>query len=618
MDSGNFSKANIFTHVYNKNEVVIPPENSRKKVLINAILTIIVGAVGYYVMLPAFNLKDIKLYFWLGLIAISYPIFSFITSKALMRPEYLPYVKKNTLIPGAIICVIVLFVVVGALVSSVFFRAKDFSQIITVKEAKFSDEFKELDFKSVPMLDEESAKNLGGKQLGELSEYVSQYEDAEDYTQINYNGKPVRVTTLKYANIIKWFTNREQGIPAYMIVDMSTQKVEVVKLKDKGMENIKYTPNEHFGRYLPRHLRFQYPTYLFGDATFEIDDKGTPYWVCPRIDFKVGLFGGSDVIGVALVDATTGESKYYDIETINSKAELQWIDRIYSSELICEQFNYFGQYSGGFWNSILGQKDVKVTTEGSNYIALNDDVYMYTGVTSVTSDDSIIGFILTNQRTKDTKFFKQSGANEASAQQSAEGKVSDYGYTATFPLLMNIGNEPTFFMALKDAKGYVKMYSLVNVEQSQKAVASVKLVDCLQSYYNEMGIKGDAKEELEKLSLLDVVTDNKDDTKTENITAQGIITDIRSAVADGNTYYHIKLDSYDVWFKIAYKDSDDVLYLNNGDTVTFTVDKQYEEDLKTAGETIEVISLAEGIEETETEQEDTTEPTVTEPVTIPE
>ncbi len=570
MDAGNFNMPGGFAHIYNKDEVVIPPEKAGKKTVINIILSVIVAAVGYYVMLPAFNLKDIKLYFWLGLVAVSYPVFSFITSKALMRPEYMPYVKKNTLIPGTIVCILVAFVVVGSLVSSVFFRAKDYSEIITVEESNFTEEFEELDFNSVPMLDEESAKNLGGKQLGELSEYVSQYEDAENYTQINYKGKPVRVTALRYANVIKWFTNRSQGVPAYMVVDMSTQKVDVVKLKDLGMENIKYSPYEHFGRLLQRHLRFEYPTYLFDEqATFEIDDTGRPYWVCPRMDFTVGLFGGEDVIGVVLVDATTGESQYFDIETAKSDAKLQWIDRIYSSKLISQQYDYFGQYKNGFFNSILGQKDVKITTQGSNYIALNDDVYMYTGVTSVTADDSIIGFILSNQRTKETKFFKQSGATEYSAQQSAEGKVQQYGYKATFPLLMNIGNEPTFFMALKDNDGYVKMYSLVNVEQSQKAVAAEKLVDCLQAYYNEMGIEGDAKEELDK-HVGDIDIDGSG-TQSEKITAEGVITDIRSAVLDGNTYYYIKLDKYDAYFSISAKKSNLAVILNKGDTVKLTV-----------------------------------------------
>ncbi len=570
MDSGNFNMPGGFSHIYNKDEVVIPPEKSGKKVAINIILSIIVGAIGYYTMLPAFNLKDIKLYFWLGLIAFSYPVFSFFTSKALMRPEYMPYVKRSSFVPGIIICILVVFVVGGSLVSSVFFRAKDFSEIITVEEGEFTEKFSELDFDSVPMLDEQSAKKLGGRQLGELSEYVSQYEDAEYYTQINYKESPVRVTTLRYANIIKWFTNRDQGIPAYMIVDMSTQKVDVVKLKDLGMENIKYSPSEHFGRLLQRHLRFNYPTYLFEEtATFEIDDTGRPYWICPRMDKTIGLFGGDDVIGVVLVDATTGECEYYDIETAKTDKNLQWIDRIYSSTLISQQYDYFGQYSGGFWNSILGQKDVKITTQGSNYIAIDDDVYMYTGVTSVTADDSIIGFILSNQRTKETTFFKQSGATEYSAQLSAEGKVQQYGYDATFPLLLNIQNEPTFFMALKDTEGLVKMYSLVNVEQFQKVVVGTKLVDCLQAYYDEMGIDRDAAADLDE-HVTDIDIDGSGN-QSEKITAEGVITDIRSAVLDGNTFYYIKLDKYDAYFSISAQKSNLAVILNKGDTVKLTV-----------------------------------------------
>jgi len=570
MDSGNFNMPGGFSHIYNKDEVVIPPEKSGKKVAINIILSIIVGAIGYYTMLPAFNLKDIKLYFWLGLIAFSYPVFSFFTSKALMRPEYMPYVKRSSFVPGIIICILVVFVVGGSLVSSVFFRAKDFSEIITVEEGEFAEKFSELDFDSVPMLDEQSAKKLGGRQLGELSEYVSQYEDAEYYTQINYKESPVRVTTLRYANIIKWFTNRDQGIPAYMIVDMSTQKVDVVKLKDLGMENIKYSPSEHFGRLLQRHLRFNYPTYLFEEtATFEIDDTGRPYWICPRMDKTIGLFGGDDVIGVVLVDATTGECEYYDIETAKTDKNLQWIDRIYSSTLISQQYDYFGQYSGGFWNSILGQKDVKITTQGSNYIAIDDDVYMYTGVTSVTADDSIIGFILSNQRTKETTFFKQSGATEYSAQLSAEGKVQQYGYDATFPLLLNIQNEPTFFMALKDTEGLVKMYSLVNVEQFQKVVVGTKLVDCLQAYYDEMGIDRDAAADLDE-HVTDIDIDGSGN-QSEKITAEGVITDIRSAVLDGNTFYYIKLDKYDAYFSISAQKSNLAVILNKGDTVKLTV-----------------------------------------------
>ncbi len=571
MDSGNFNMPGGFSKFYDKDEVVIPPENKGKKIIINIVLTLIVAALGYYFMLPAFNLKDEKFYFFLGLIAVAYPVFNFITSRALMRPEYMPYVKKSAFVPGIIICLLVVFMVGGSLVSSVFFRAKDYSQLIKVEEGVFTEEFSELDFDSVPMLDEESARKLGGRQLGDLSEYVSQYEDAEDYTQINYKESPVRVTTLKYANIIKWFTNREQGIPAYMIVDMSTQKVEVVKLKELGMENIKYSPSEHFSRLLSRHLRFEYKTFLFDEPTFEIDDTGRPYWVCPRIDKTIGLFGGDDVIGVVLVDATTGESVYHDIEAVKTEESLQWIDRVYSSTLISQQYDYYGQYSGGFFNSILGQKDVKITTDGSNYIALNDDVYAYTGVTSVTSDNSIIGFILTNQRTKETTYFKQSGATEYSAQLSAEGKVQQYGYNATFPLLLNIQGEPTFFMALKDTEGLVKMYSLVNVEQFQKVVVGTKLVDCLQSYYDEMGIDRNAANDLQNHSNnIDVDGSGHQD---EKVTIEGTVTDIRSAVLDGNTFYYIKLDTNEAYFSISAKNSNIAIVLNKGDKVKITAEK---------------------------------------------
>ncbi len=561
---------NGFGKIFGKNDVVIPPENAGKKIVINILLTLVVAAAGYYFMLPAFNLKDLRLYFYIGLVAISYPVFSFFTSRALTRPEYVPYVKKRSVISAIIIAVVILFVMGGLLVSSVFFRAKKYSKIITVDDGNFSEKFNELDFDSVPMLDELSAQKLGGRQLGELSEYVSQYEDAQYYTQINYKNSPVRVTTLRYANIIKWLTNTSQGIPAYMVVDMSTQKVDVVKLTDLGLDNIRYTPAEHFGKLLKRHLRFNYKTYLFDEPTFEIDDAGCPYWVCARIDKTVGLFGGDDVVGIVLVNATTGECQYYDIETAKTDKSLQWIDRIYSSNLIATQYNYYGQYSGGFWNSILGQKNVKVTTEGCNFIAIDNDVYMYTGVTSVTSDDSIIGFILSNQRTKETTFFKQSGATEMSAASSAEGKVQQYNYESTFPLLLNIKGEPTFFMALKDTEGLVKMYSLVNVEQFQKVVVGTKLVDCLQNYYDEMGIQSNAAKDLAaKGTDIDTgANTGAEETATEKFS--GIITDIRSAVLDGNTFYFIKLDASECYFSISASTNQNAVILNKGDKVVIT------------------------------------------------
>ena len=246
------------------------------------------------------------------------------------------------------------------------------------------------------MLDADSAQRLGSRKLGELADMVSQFEILPTYTQINYQGRPVRVTSLAYGDIIKWFTNRSEGLPAYLIIDMVTQEAEVVRLS----EGMKYTTAEHFGRNLYRHLRFHFPTMMFAQPVFEIDDEGTPYWVCSRVVKTIGLFGGTDIQGAVLVNAITGESTYYAYEDVPS-----WVDRVYASDLIMQQYDYYGLYQNGFLNSIFGQRDVTQTTEGYNYIAINDDVYMYTGVTSVTSDQSNIGFLLSNQRTKETFFY---------------------------------------------------------------------------------------------------------------------------------------------------------------------------------------------------------------------
>ena len=319
-------------------------------------------------------------------------------------------------------------------------------------------EVEEISYDQIPMLDKDSAEKLGNRKLGELSDMVSQFEVAEEYTQINYKGRPVRVTPLRYGDWIKWFNNRSEGLPAYLIIDMVTQNVEVVRLE----QGIRYTTAEHFGRNLYRYLQFHYPTYIFDKPAFEIDEDGDPYWVCPRIRKTIGLFGGTDINGAVLVNAVTGEHQYYDAKDVPD-----WVDHVYTADLIVQQYDYHGTYIHGFINSLFGQRDVTVTTDGYNYIAIGDDVYMYTGITSVVSDQSNIGFILSNQRTKETRFYSVAGAEEYSAMDSARGQVQQMNYTATFPLLLNIADQPSYFMALKDAAGLVKMYAMVNVSQYQ-------------------------------------------------------------------------------------------------------------------------------------------------------
>ena len=254
--------------------------------------------------------------------------------------------------------------------------------------------------------------------MGSMADMVSQFEVADDYTQINLNDVPVRVSPLKYAGFIKWFTNQSDGIPGYMQIDMTTQNTELVRLD----QPIKYSKGEYFNRNIYRHLRFKYPTYIFDNINFEIDDQGTPWWICPVKEYTIGLFGGQTIGRVVLCNAQTGECLDMAVEDVP-----QWVDKVYSAEMLTQFYDYYGTLKHGWLNSVLGQKDCLKTTDGYNYLAINDDIWVYTGVTSVTSDQSIVGFVLMNQRTKETKFFSVTGAGEASAMVSAEGQVQDLG-----------------------------------------------------------------------------------------------------------------------------------------------------------------------------------------------
>ena len=458
------------------NKTVMPetPKGSTwKKVLASLLVSLVVAGVAYYLMLPALNFKAMELYIYLGVVIMSYIAAFGVLSKAYFRPEYMEYAKNKVKIPIALILVLVAIVAVGSLVGAEVFRAKDYAKLIDVKEGDFADEIAEVDFNSVPRLDKDSSNMIATRALGELSDYVSQFVVNSYYsTQINYKGTPVRVQSLDYGDIFKWLKNTKEGIPAYIIVDMTTQKAETVRLED-GM---KYSPAEHFNEYLLRHVRFKYPSLMLGDPSFEIDETGRPFWIVPVLDKTIGLFGGTDVQGAIIVDSINGDTTLVSTsldkntklptDKFVTDKEFQWLDQVYSATIVNQQYNYYGKYNNGFINSIIGQENVRVTSQGYNYLALNDDVYMYTGVTSISSDQSIIGFVLINQRTKEAVYYKQAGALEETARTSAQGKVQQYGYRATFPILLNVSGEPTYFMALKDSSELVKMYAMVNVEQS--------------------------------------------------------------------------------------------------------------------------------------------------------
>jgi len=516
-----------------------------KQRFLTILLTLLVGLGYFYFRLPAINLQDRSFYGFFFAMAATYCVLRLIFGGAALKnaqpKEMLREVKRVALVPAICCLALAAIFVVGLVISSPILRARSFAQILTVEHSDFAEDVREVNFGQIPMLDAVSAARLGNRTLGELADVVSQFEVAPNYSQINLNGRPVRVAPLVYGDVIKWFNNTSQGLPGYIIVDMVTQQAEVVRL-EQGM---RYSPSEFFFRNINRHLRFQYPTFMFGDPVFEIDENGTPYWVAPRIVKRVGLFGGTDVAGAVLVNAITGESNYYPLTEIPT-----WVDRVFSAALLTQQYDWHGTLSGGFLNSILGQQGVTRTTAGFNYIAMDDDVYLYTGITSVGTDASIVGILLVNQRTRQATFYSVAGADERAAMASAEGLVQDLRYNATFPLLLNIADQPTYFIALKDAMDIVRMYSMVNVEQSQIAVVA------------------ETVEETERLYRAALLRQNIiHEEQVYGTYELGTIAEIRTAVIDGNTHFFIRLERDQTFYIITAAQSPEVVLLNEGDRI---------------------------------------------------
>ena len=521
--------------------------NAFTRTLINLGVTLLFGLGYFYFELPALNFHAEEFYVFVFLLCAVYCVCAVLTSgfQGEGVKGYFGFVKKQCTIPFLVLVALIAAIIIGGLTSWVVIRAGSYSKLLSIKDGDFASEVEEISYNQIPMLDEDSAARLGSRKLGELADMVSQFEILPSYTQINYQGRPVRVTSLAYGDLVKWFTNRSAGLPAYLIIDMVTQEAEVVRL-DEGM---KYTTAEHFGRYLPRHLRFHYPTYMFADPVFEINEEGEPYWVCPRMVKTIGLFGGTDIQGAVLVNAVTGESQYYE-EVPN------WVDHVYDANLIMEQYDYYGMYHNGFINSIFGQRDVTHTTEGYNYIAIGDDVYMYTGVTSVTSDQSNIGFILSNQRTKETHFYSVAGATEASAQASAMSQVQQMRYVATFPLLLNIADQPTYFMSLKGEDGLVKMYAMVNVQQYNIVETGGTVAECEANYRRALADSG-------------LISDgDAEAVPSDQEEISGAIAEIRTAVLDGNSYYFLRLEGQDTFYAVNAAENPLAVILNAGDQVT--------------------------------------------------
>ena len=531
-------------------------KNKRKKnksngILIGIIITLLYLGIAYYAFHPAIDIHNFGFYVFIApaicIILLTQTIFTDAIEIENMQTGHITVQNRGVAKLWLIVPIYILIMILLMIVNSPMFNAKKYYQRIEIDTSKsFQENIEEVDFNKLPLLDKSSSQKLGDRVMGGMSELVSQYDVSNEYTQINYNDEIIRVTPLEYNGTIKWLTNRKKGITGYITVNSTTGKAKLVKL-EKGL---KYAPSALFNENLYRKLQFQYPTKNFDAINFEIDNDGNPFWIASVIKYH-GIGQRREVTGVVIFDPTNGKSKYYSLDKVP-----RWVDHVYEADLILEQVNNWGAYKNGFFNSIFTQRDVVATTTGYNYLAYNDDVYLYTGITSVLTDESNIGFILTNMRTKETNFYSVSGAEEYSAMESAKGQVQQMNYTSTFPLLINLNGKPTYLISLKDNAGLVKMYAFVDVVDYQKVVVtdvSKGIQTAAENYLNELG----------------------DDTTIASKLSKTIhVNDLKEAIIDGNTYYYF-VDEDGQKYKVSIKENKNLLpFIKNGDTVKIEYAKE--------------------------------------------
>lgn len=491
--------------------------------IVGAVCCALVGLLYYYVVLPPINLHSVATWSFFVVLIIAFAVPFGILSA--MKTVIAKVGKKKSEVRVAptvkvlliLMCVPIAVCIIGGIASSTFFNAHRYASVITVEEAVFEEDMPETtNVTNIALMDSDSARIIGNRTLGSLSDVVSQYEAGYTYNQINYNGAPKKVTSLEYVDFFKWMGNRKSGIPGYIMVDPVNNNASYEKLE----KPIKYVSSAYFNDKLERRLRFSYPTKIFGSFSFEIDEEGDPYYVVSCLKPRVGLFGAMDVNEVIIFDPCTGDSEIYPVSDVPS-----WVDEVYDGNLAMNKYNWHGMYSGGYWNSIVGNKDCKTTTDDFGYIAIGDDVWYFTGVTSITSDESNIGFIITNARTGEYKFYPVVGAEEYSAMAAARGEVQEKGYEASFPSLINVSGKATYILVLKDNGGLVKLYALVNVENYGIVATGETQHEAMKAYRKLLSQNG---------------INANDSPESDNQPMECIgVDDVQTATVGGETYIYI-------------------------------------------------------------------------------
>ena len=495
------------------------------------LFTAIIMLIYFFFALPAINPMSMEFYTFFILALVIFNFLNLVIGKH--------HKSFFAGISGLIMIALIVIPILLSFFSGPFFHAKRYAALIDVQPGTFSEDVSRIRMDQIPIVDREAAVVLGEKQMGQVGDLVSQFDIATDYSQINLAGKPIRISPLKYYDLIKYLGNFRNGIRHYISVDMTSQEGDLNELA----RPLFYSNSDYLMRNIRRHVRFQYPFDMFGEMSFELDDNGDAYYITPVLTKRIFFFGGLDVKGAIITDANTGESKKYAAGEVP-----EWVDRVYPAELMMRQLDWRGLYSGGFLNSLFGQRNVTSTTDGYNYNSIDTDIFMVTGVTSVRSDTSNLGFYYVNLRTKEAKMYSVPSATESAAMASAQGKVQEKEYRSAFPVVLNLNNRPVYFVGLKDNAHIAKMFAIVDAQRFETVYTGNTPQEAVNNY------------------LLANAAETQPDS--DSIETKLTIEEIQPVVIDGNTIYFIKAKDDDLVYVATAKTlGSKVVFLKQGDTI---------------------------------------------------
>lgn len=514
-------------------------------------ISFIITAVYAFVKLPVLRIDFTSLYYVLAMFFVIAGILNMVFDREEQR-----FTITNKTNFKIAIGILAIAVVLPTLASTPIIRAKAYRNLLgTVKESEFTKDVSPVNVNEIRIVDEDMAMKLGDKKLGEVPAIGSVSKLGEFHIQ-KVGEKLYWVAPLVHRDFIKWVTNMS-GTNGYVMVSANDpQDVKLVQKANGEDVKIVYQPDAYILQDLHRHV------YINGgmgrgmaDYTLEIDDNGKPYWVVSLYEHKVG-FGGANVNGTAIVDAKTGETKFYSI-----KDTPEWVDRIQPEDFVIDQINSWGVYVNGFINSVISEKGVLKATEGTSLVYGDDDrSYWYTGITSAGGDESTIGFMLVDSRTKEAKLYKQPGATEMAAMKSAEGSVQEKNYEATFPVMYNILGQPTYVSSLKDKAGLVKRVVFVSVEDYNIVGVGRDKAEAMKNYKDALESGGSSLE-----------IDESDEFDKE---LEGTVKRIAADTKNGNTVYYLTLDTDEGnIFYATSKISKELPLTKEGDKIKITFSK---------------------------------------------